>query len=248
MTKNICYLTLIVVLQFGCLPAHSFDAFPIRLYVDASRSTTTLTLTNNGTSDVVLQPRVERWQQIFKSTPAQPAGELTDSLTKTDDFTVFPIIVSLKPGAKQTVRLRFNKASDATQELSYRVTAEEILAKPVEGIVNFAHAVSIPLFVRALKDDLPDLKWLVQKADAGSYEIAANNQGGTHIQITKFSARRLTTDGTKTESTIDVPLFAYLLPGSRRTIALPITKLIAGLYEVVLTTDYKPLEATIDLR
>ena len=224
--------------------ASAYEVFPVRLYVDASRNTTTLTITNTNADDIVVQPRVLIWQQ---GESAPKSKDDVGELSATTDFQIFPNVVQLKPGAKQTIRLRYTGKFDPNRELSYRVIAEEIVSKQTGSIVNFARAMSIPIFVRPLSDSAPTLKWPVKKAASGAYELVAENPGNIHLQITKLSARRLLPDGTKAANTVDVSLFAYLLPGSKQTIALPTIELAAGRYELVLTTDYAPLEATIDL-
>lgn len=217
---------------------HAFEAFPVRMYVDASRNTAALTITNTKTEDIVVQPQVMLWQQGTGG---------AEQITKSNDFLVFPTIVQLKPGAKQTIRIRYTGKYDPKIERSYRVIAEQILTKPVEGIVNVAHAMSIPIFVRSTADTPSDLKWTASKTLKNAYEMAAENAGGTHIQITKFSAWRILPDGSKAEKPVEVPLFVYLLPGTKRTIALPTTALSAGSYAITLETDYKPLETVVDL-
>ena len=145
----------------------AYEVFPVRLYVDASRHTTTLTITNTNSDEIVVQPRVMIWQQNDK--PRQTKNDVGE-LSVTTDFQVFPNIVQLKPGAKQTVRLRDTQKFDPKRELSYRVITEEVASKQTGSIVNFARAMSIPIFVRPLTDSAPTLKWPVQKAESGRSE------------------------------------------------------------------------------
>ncbi len=229
---------LLCICLFG--RAHAFELFPIRLYVDASRNVATLSVTNPTDRDLTLQPRVFNWKQE-SSVNAAPLDKLTDAT----EFTVFPPIVQLKAGAKQTIRIRYNGDFDKNIEKAYRVITEELVIKPVEGQINYAKAISIALFIRSKVDAAPKLNWEVKKLDNGSMVLNVDNsESDKHIQITG-----ITTGGTDNpaQPLVNQSLFVYVLPKSRGSIPLNL-KLAAGNHNIKLANDYKEFEQTITVK
>ncbi len=220
--------------------AHAFELFPVRLYVDAMRNVATLSVTNPTDKDLTLQPRVFNWKQE-SSANAAPVDKLTDAT----EFTIFPPIVQLKAGAKQTIRIRYNGEFDKNTEKAYRVITEELVIKPIEGQINYAKAMSIPLFIRPKIDHPPELKWDVKQSDNGSLRLDVDNsEGDRHIQITGISSGTL---GDQAHPLVNQSLFVYLLPKSRGSIPLTL-KLAAGQHSIKLANDYKEFEQTINLK
>ena len=230
------------VLLFLCSlsQAHAFELFPIRLYVDASRNIATLSVTNPTDRGITLQPRVFNWKQESSANTA-PVDKLTDAT----EFTIFPPIVQLKAGAKQTIRIRYNGEFDKNIEKAYRVITEELVIKPIEGQINYAKAISIALFIRSKVDAAPKLNWEVIKLDNGSMVLNFDNsESDKHIQITGITAGD--TDNTA-QQPVNQSLFVYVLPKSRGSIPLTL-KLAAGQHSVKLANDYKEFAQTINLK
>jgi P pilus assembly chaperone PapD len=230
------------VLLFLCSlgQAHAFELFPIRLYVDASRNVATLSVTNTTDREITLQPRVFNWKQE-NSANSVPVDKLTDAT----EFTIFPPIVQLKAGAKQTIRIRYNGEFDKNIEKAFRVITEELVIKPIEGQINYAKAISIALFVRSKVDAAPKLNWEVKKLDNGLMVLNIDNsESDKHIQITGISTGA--TDE-PAHPPVNQSLFVYLLPKSRGSMPLNL-KLAAGQHSIKLANDYKEFEQTITVK
>lgn len=222
----------------------AFTLFPVRLSIDASHNVATLSVSNPTDQDITVQPRVFKWTQE-SSANGVPVDKLTDSTA----FTIFPPVVTLKPQSKQTIRIRFNGSISGLEEEAFRVITEELLVKPVPGIVNFANAISIPMFVRAKVDLNPELIWDVKRTAKDALQLDVDNSvGNRHIQITGLSIIKLGADALEASSASQQSLFVYLLPKSRGSLSLGKLNLPAGKYTVKLTTDYKDLEQAVELK
>lgn len=227
--------------------AYAFSMFPVRLHIDASRNVATLSVSNPTDQDIVLQPRVFKWTQESVG-QGVPVEKLTDSTA----FTIFPPLVNLKPQSKQTIRIRYNGSISGAKEEAFRVVTENLLVKPTPGIVNFTNAISIPLFVRAKIDQNPEIVWSAKRADKDALQLEFNNSvGNRHIQITGLSATKI---GTGADGAPYLPVshsfMQYLLPNSQAVVYLDKDKvnLPAGSYRILLKTDYKELEQTVELK
>jgi fimbrial chaperone protein len=224
--------------------SHAFEVFPVRLYFDEFRNTATVTYTNTNPHDIAVQPRLMLWTQVSSVDGAAP----TDMLVDTKDFIVFPPLVQLKPGQKQTVRLRYTGKISPDKQLTYRVLSQEIPMNVEEGTINFTRTMSVPLFGRSKKDLPPELDWTVRKRGE-QYVLDANNIGPNHIQITGVILQR---DGVAADAK-DNPrasFSSYFLPGIGG--AIPISFMPPPVpgerYKALLETDYKRLEKTITLQ
>lgn len=227
--------------------ASAFSMFPVRLHIDASRNVATLSVTNPTDQDITLQARVFKWTQESAANGV-PIEKLTDST----GFTIFPPLVNLKPQSKQTIRIRYNGNISGAKEEAFRVVTENLLLKPTPGIVNFTNAISIPLFVRAKVDLNPEMVWSAKRADKDALQLDFNNSvGNRHIQITGFSATKV---GTAADGAPYLPVshsfMQYLLPNSQAVVYLDKEKvnLPAGNYRILLKTDYKEFEQTVELK
>jgi P pilus assembly chaperone PapD len=230
-----------VLFYLGLLgQVQAFDIFPVRLYVDAMRNVATLSVSNPTDKEITLQPRVFSWKQESSANTA-PVDKLTDAA----EFTIFPPIVQLKAGAKQTIRIRYNGSYDKNTEKAFRVITEELVIKPIEGQINYAKAISIPLFIRPVIDNPPQLKWEVKQLENGSLRLEFDNvESERHIQITGIS--KDTADDT-TLPIINQSLFVYILPKSHGSVPLNL-KLGVGPHTIKLANDYKVLEKTITVK
>lgn len=229
------------LLCFGLFgQSHAFELFPIRLYIDATRNVASLSVTNPTDRDLTIQPRVFNWKQEIAAN-AVPADKLTDAT----EFTIFPPIVQLKAGAKQTIRIRYNGQYDKNIEKAFRVITEELVIKPIEGQINYAKAISIPLFIRPSIDTPPQLKWDVKQLENGSLRLEFDNvESERHIQITGIST------GAADDSALPLlnqSLFVYVLPKSRGNMPISL-KLGAGQHNIKLANDYKTLDQTITVK
>lgn len=229
--------------MFVCPPARAFSLFPVRLYIDESHKVAALSVSNPTDRDITVQPRAFKWTQ-----ESSASGALVDKLTDSTEFTIFPPVVTLKPQAKQTIRIRYNGSMAGAEEEAFRVITEELLVKPIPGIVNFANAISIPIFVRAKVDLNPDLIWRVKRVEKDILQLDFDNSvGNRHIQITGFSATKKSDDGV-TNFPITQTLFQYVLPKSQGNVRINNASLPSGTYQIKLTTDYKELDQTVELK
>jgi fimbrial chaperone protein len=203
--------------------ALAFGIFPIKVYFEKGSSNRDVTLENPDDVTVRLKVYVSKWTE-------DGTGKRT--FTPTNDITLFPSILELKPKSKRIIRLA-SKLPPSQSEQSYRLFVEqipELVTKKPEGTssdtktatakLNFLYILDLPVFVNPI--DINRKSALLNSKISGD-KLSFNllNQGNAHIFATSIEITTKDAQGKiiavkKTNPT-------YVLPSVERkfTIDLP---------------------------
>jgi fimbrial chaperone protein len=188
--------------------AGQFSVSPVRIYMGPRDRAIALTITNDGSDELVMQADLFEWKQ-------KPDGE--DVLTPTEELIVSPPIIKLAPGARQVVRLARIKVAPVKDQLTYRVMLREIpeARPPEKGLeVQIALTFSLPIFITP-----PTAKGTLacntRRNAADAVQVECSNTGNAYshpreMELVGMGGQKLA----RRESG------AYLLPGTTRTFEL----------------------------
>jgi fimbrial chaperone protein len=184
----------------GTARAQSLLVIPVNLQIAPGQRATTLTVTNQGTSETSIQIRAYAWNQ--------QGGD--DQLTTSDAVIVSPPLASIAPGATQVVRLILRQPPQG-REATYRIILDQIPPPASPGVIRLVIRMSIPIFAQTTTRAVPHVQFHIER-DAGSAFLVALNDGGRHEVIR--NAVLWTSDGRKlsTESNAS----PYILAGATR--------------------------------
>lgn len=206
---------------------------PISLEVLAPGAATTLTLRNDGRSNMTIQARSFRWSQT----------DGKEALQRTSDVVVSPPTIKLGPGASQTIRVvRTSKAALKAEE-AYRVVINEIpdQSRAQSGSVAFATELRIPVFFVARGARSADVSWSLRNS-GGVTMLVAQNRGDMRLRLADL---KLSSGSSSVERK---GLVGYVLGGS--TMQWPIAKAgkISNVARVKATTNLGTLDAQVKAR
>jgi fimbrial chaperone protein len=184
--------------------AGTFTISPLRVDFTGTTGTAALTVRNEEAVPVVVQAEGLSW--------SQESGQ--DALAPSRDLLISPAVFTLAPGGSQLVRVALRRAPDATRELAYRMTLQEVpqAANPGFTGLQVALRLSVPVFVAPLAPAAPDVTWSARREANGRTTLTAHNGGSGHAQIHRFVLQ--TADGTRT--LFEQPGLAYVLPDANR--------------------------------
>lgn len=203
-----------------------FTVTPVRIYMTPKDRAIAVTITNEGDSPVALQADVSEWKQ-------KPDG--TDETTLTEDLILSPPIIKLGPKARQVVRLALLVPADATRQLTYRLVLREIpeATAPKKGAVEvpIALALSMPVFITP-PSAKREIACGVTRGEAKSLAVTCANTGSAYSQIREVTLRRKDKIEGRFEGGV------YVLPGARKTIAVPSPQPVAkGPLQIAVSFD-----------
>jgi fimbrial chaperone protein len=219
-----------IVLLFCSLPvlvyAGSLQIQPVQVNLSQQQPITSLTLTNSGSSPMIVQASVKRWEQKNGN----------NSYEKTSDLLVTPPIMTIAPHVTQIIRLGLTNAPNSQQELAYRLYLQEV---PPYHEPNSKHKgvlvllrIGIPVFVAPLVATAqPDLHWQLQRINVKQVRLRLTNNGNAHAKITELT---LSQQG-RSKPLLTQPTLSYVLPQQSFTWLLNIPA-VAG-QELELTAN-----------
>ncbi|MDO8455798.1 MAG: fimbria/pilus periplasmic chaperone [Burkholderiaceae bacterium] len=220
------FVQLLIALMFSASLAHAgtFSVSPVRIFLQPRDRATAITITNDGSTEVVLQADVYDWRQL-------PNGE--DDLQLTEDLVVSPPIIKLAPGARQVVRLARLNVSPPTTQLTYRLITREIpeIAAAKQGVsVQIALALSMPVFVTPIGGK-PAMSCSSPIKSPLGLSFTCRNESTTHAQVRSASVKRGATELARLENG------GYYLAGTQRDLILPMGQVTPGDLELELSLD-----------
>ena len=168
---------LLLALNLLVMPAWAEGALrvsPVTLSLSAPQMATTLTLENPGDVPANVQVRVFRWTQ----------QNGVDRLEPTRSTVVSPPIMTLAPGARQTVRV-IRIAKDPIQGVeSDRILVDQLPEAPTGagGRVAFVVRQSIPVFFNGAAVRASPVRWTV-RLGAHDVILEAANPGDLPVRI-----------------------------------------------------------------
>ena len=193
-----------IVLPSGAALGGTFSISPLRIELSDSAPTGALTVRNEENVAAVVQVDGKLWEQA--------GGE--DKLTASRDLLVSPVVFTLPPKGSQLVRIALRRSADATRELGYRITLQEVPqpASPDFNGLKVALRLSLPVFVASQVHTEPKLDWSARSDGNGGYIVTAGNSGTAHARILNFSVAPVG----GAARVFDQPVAAYVLPGQSR--------------------------------
>ena len=191
--------------------AGSFQVNPIRIEMSKGVTNAVITVRNDGEESVVVQSSVMAW--------TQDKGQ--DVYSATQEALITPPVTTIAPGAQQILRVGLRRPADPRSELAFRVFLQEVPPPPKPGFTGLQVAlrVGIPVFVAPIAPTPRKLDWSARIGANGAIQLAAQNSGSAHVQVTDFELRLAdASEPLAHESTL-----TYVLAGERHewTLATP---------------------------
>lgn len=162
------------------LPAAEFSVTPVRIFMAARDRAVAITVTNEGTEEVVMQADLYSWKQ-------KPGGE--DELVLTEDMILSPPILKLAPKSRQVVRLARLTPPPAGEQLTYRMIVREIPeARPPskELAIQIALAFSLPVFITP-PGAKRQLICVTERVAPDTINAVCENKGTAYAQPREFT-------------------------------------------------------------
>ena len=195
--------------QAGPLAAGLLKVEPVSVELTPRTPTALVTLTNSSEAELRLGLDSLAWSERQDGTMV---------LDPTEDLVVFPLAVTLKPGASARIRVGLADRKPVVIERSYRLRAEELTsaaADPAAGRgIKFRTELTIPVFVVPSR---PEGRALVEggTCSAGTCRFDVVNPGNAHIRLTRVIVKGVGPEG----STVFARALGawYVLAGGRRS-------------------------------
>ncbi len=179
-------LLLAMIYSSGFSWAGGFQVYPIRVYLNASESSTLMTVKNDSAERLRLQVSIMAWDQ-------NKQGEMI--LNPTDDIIFYPTLLQVNPGDQRVLRVG-SHTKEVSREKSYRIFIEEL--PPNEKLqasgVRFLTKVSIPIFLQPRK---VETKGVIDQLALRKGELTFDikNQGNVHFQPREIRVKGIGSDG-----------------------------------------------------
>ncbi len=146
------------------------EVSPIRIELTRAASNALVALVNTGTEDVRFELRLVSWKQ-------DGTGKM--ELDNTNDVSVYPPLLVLKPGERRNARVAVAPALFGPVERTYRLLAQELPRAPKAGSgarVQVLTRLLIPIFVEPEKP-VVDLRVEAFAAEKGRASFEVVNRG-----------------------------------------------------------------------
>ena len=190
--------------------ASGFSVAPVRLFFGEKDRAVAIRITNEGGSDLVLQPDLQAWSQDAHG---------RDQLEPSEDLVVSPPMLRLKPHADQTVRLILATPRQPGRQMSYRLLIREIPPPaPSTGDVQLpiALVLSLPVFITPPKaTHRLQCDW---QSESDSPAVACENTGLAFARLGRLDLMRGAEVIGRFEGSV------YLLPGARRVLPIALAE------------------------
>jgi fimbrial chaperone protein len=194
----------VLLLTASVAGAQALSVLPVNIFFAPGQKATSLTVTNQGTSETAIQIRAYAWNQ--------PDG--IDKLTASDLVMASPPLARMAPGATQVVRLILRQTPQG-QEATYRILIDQIPPPAQPGVVNMVLRMSIPIFAKPAIRSLADVQFHIEVND-GKLHLVGFNAGNLHEAIRDIVLT--TSDGRKLKP--EAGGLPYILAGVTRRWAI----------------------------
>lgn len=196
-------LTLLVMVLPTMAHAASLNVAPLSLQLTPpTASTTQFNVVNTDTVASEYRVEIMAWRQVD--------GE--DTYEPTRDVVINPARVTLQPGQRQLFRIGWKGPADLAAEKMYRVYITQVPQSTATTGMVTALRFGLPLAV-STRAAQPQVKWTAQRR-GNDLVLQVMNSGAGHIRFTNLKV-------TAADSTTDLPIPYYVLPGATRTVVLP---------------------------
>ncbi len=233
------WLVALLLFAGGQSFAGNISVYPLRVNLDASRNSESLTVRNLAAEPLLLQPTVVKWSQRDGKDIYEPTREIL----------VSPALIEIPARESQVVRLSLRRAPDAGNELSYRVMLREVPkpASTTSSSVVIALNISLPIFVAPTSGEgragfEVSAAELDVEAGKSALKMTLSNRGKAHIQIKNLAFSE------SGSPLAEYSKMLYILPGDSTVINVPVPrKLSSKSVRIDAQTDAGPLAQEIKL-
>lgn len=185
--------------------AGSFSVNPVRVDLSAKQPVASVTVRNDGAEPTVVQLELMGWGQ----------ADNNDVYDSTSELLATPPLFTVPPGGSRVVRVGLRRRPDPLHELTYRLYLQEV-PPPMDADfrgMRMTLRVGVPVFVAAISQTVPDLKWTTVAEPDGKIKLGLTNSGSEHIKIADLE---LTADSGGPHSSGVQRVATYVLPGQKR--------------------------------
>jgi fimbrial chaperone protein len=213
---------------------------PVGIGLTRAQPFSALTVRNEGAEAVTLELEIATWSRVGDA----------DLYAPTQDIVVSPAIVSVAPGASQTVRIGLRGRLPAGRELAYRVFMQEMPRfSTASSDPPVALRLAVPVFVAPEPLAEPTasgrraaLLWLARPVPGG-LALSASNPGRTHVRVLDVAV-------TRKQGVRIAPRraeLAYVFPGQRQDwfVELGSAPAPGASVHVSASSDAGPIEADV---
>lgn len=217
--------------------AASLQVSPVTVEVPQPGAASTISLRNEGATQLSAQVRVFRWSQV----------DGMDRLDPTSEVVASPPAVTISPRSDYTIRIIRLKKEPVASEESYRLVIDE-LPDPNRlrnGAINLVVRYSIPVFFTAADAAAPRLTWSVESRGGRSIAVA-RNAGGRRLRLSALHI----SDAAGHAVSYGDGLAGYVLAGSTMRFVAPrrLSEIASGTASVTATSDLGALHATAPIQ
>ncbi len=191
---------LFVVMTGLAAQAQSLSVLPVNIFLSSGQKSTSLTVTNTGSTETAIQIRAYAWDQKSDD----------DRLTDSDAVVLSPPLARMAPGASQVIRLILRQPAEG-REATYRILIDQIPPPAEPGIVHMVLRLSIPIFVQPATRAVSHLQFHMEMV-AGKLFLVGVNDGLRHEVIRDVEL--LASDGRNLKE--EVSASPYILAGATR--------------------------------
>jgi len=160
--------------------AAGWEIDPVRVELTPEQQTAAITVKNGSDQPTSIQIQAVAWSQL----------DGKDVYTPTRELLVSPPIVTIAPKGEQIIRVALRRKADTTNELTYRISLQELPPQPAPGFmgVQVALRITLPVFVQSQKGEAePKAVWSISQLSDNTMKVGVKNQGNAHIQISDFA-------------------------------------------------------------
>lgn len=201
------FLALICIVAAGGrdAKAQALQIAPVVIILAPGQQTSTLSLSNTGSSPQAIQVRCFAWSQLHG----------IDTLGPTDNLLASPPLATLPTGRTQTVRLVLRHPATTTEQ-TFRVLVDQIPPAGQPGVVQVSLRLSLPVFAAPLVPVHPTLKLGLEAGPEGA-ALVARNEGTMRAKLIDVRIQ----DARSHEITLIGPESGWILPGAERRWQVP---------------------------
>lgn len=235
MLRTAKLIGLLAILLAGQASASGIRVAPLRLVIDDTARTASLTISNLSTTATAVDVNLVSWRQDASG---------SDVYAPSSDLFFAPPIVRVPARGDTTLRFRAKALPPVGTEATYRVYVRE-LPSQVESRAGAKISLrfGIPVFLYNGERPAPELNWSAKRAD-DQLDISLANSGQAHLRINALHAYPADADinairGTEPLATAryNDAGAGYLMPGTTHNWALPMADVPDDAWVLIATDD-----------
>ena len=154
-------------------PASTVTVAPGRLTLSDQQQSANITVSNSGTTSMVVQIETMQWSQA-------EGREILDLSTA---MLAHPSTFTLPAKGTQVVRVNLKRVPDKRKELTYRLVLREVPPPERQDEPRIPPKASMPMFITPNgANAAPALQWRAMRVGEG-IRLVAYNTGNAHVQM-----------------------------------------------------------------